>query len=334
MQAWAAILSRAKQNFGPELLFVDGFAGPGEYSTGELGSPLVALDAIIGHTQEFVRPVRFRFIESDPDRHAHLVSKLAEQAQRIEACSHVKVDAPILGDCESELRKLIAERKAEGASLGPALFFFDQFGYSQVSMDLVGTILKNDQCEVFSYFNCQRLVPYLTDETKAASITQAYGNESWREAINLVGHSRQDCLIDRYTDSLRASAKDVHPWSFAMFSAQNQLLHWLVFSTRNLSGLEHMKKAMWRADKDGGCRFSDRNDPNQQTFFTSMDTDEWHAGELARLLKGRTMTEAEMHKFVLTETPFHKFKKAVQKLRSQGRVTSVTAGAKYPIRFS
>jgi len=42
-----------------------------------------------------------------------------------------------------------------------------------------------------------------------------------------------------------------------------------------------MKKAMWRADRTGTYRFSDRVDASQQTFFTSMDNDSAHADVFA-----------------------------------------------------
>ena len=46
LDAWAVIFSRTLNV--TELLFYDGFAGPGEYAGGELGSPIVALNALLG----------------------------------------------------------------------------------------------------------------------------------------------------------------------------------------------------------------------------------------------------------------------------------------------
>ena len=53
LEAWAAILSNAR--FGTELLFVDGFAGPGEYLLGEPGSPIVALNSILNHDRSLTK---------------------------------------------------------------------------------------------------------------------------------------------------------------------------------------------------------------------------------------------------------------------------------------
>ena len=164
LEAWAAILSNAR--FGTELRFVDGFAGPGEYLLGEPGSPIVALNSILNHDRTLLKKIRLRFIEKDRERHAHLVSRLAQEQDQIVASQAVIVEPPILGDCDAEIRKLIAERRRQGQMLGPALFFLDQFGYSQVPMSLVQHIMAHQWCEVFSYLNCQRMNHFLSDRTK------------------------------------------------------------------------------------------------------------------------------------------------------------------------
>lgn len=43
LQAWAPILSQGKF---PNLVIVDGFAGPGRYSRGEEGSPIISIKAV------------------------------------------------------------------------------------------------------------------------------------------------------------------------------------------------------------------------------------------------------------------------------------------------
>ena len=333
LEAWAAILSKAGSSNAPELLFVDGFAGPGEYSTGEPGSPIIALNAVLEHTQTLPRPIRFRFIEKDTKRYQHLRARLARERERISTSRRVLVDDPINGDCQTEIRKLIAERELRCKVLGPALFFLDQFGYSKISMCLLREIMAHRQCEVFSYLNHQRLSPYLSDPTKTAVITDAFGDESWQQAVALEGDARQLCLIKAYRDAIRKNAGVRFVWSFAMFDSGAHLLHWLVFSTNNLSGLEHMKKAMWLADKAGAYRFSDRVDARQQTFFSTLD-DEWLATELSKRLIGKVMNEDELKVFVLTQTPFYRYKGVVRLLKTTGRVSEVNGGQQWPIQFT
>jgi three-Cys-motif partner protein len=332
LDAWAAILSNPQVSDSPELLFVDAFAGPGEYSTGEPGSPLVALNAVLNHTRELQKPVRFKFIESRKDRFDHLRSRIATERTKFASSTRVIVDEPIHGDCDTELGKLIGQRDKEHKPLGPALFFLDQFGYSQVPMTLLKKILTHDQCEAFSYLNCQRMNHFLDDKTKWLGITEAYGDESWRPAIDLQGHQRQTYLIEAYKEAIRRNAGVKYVWSFAMFNINAQLIHWLIFSSGSVRGLEEMKRAMWKADKQGDFRFSDRIGISPQTTFFSVLKDDWLADDLVQKLAGQTVSERDLKEFVLTKTPFYLYKTPVNLLRKSGRVAPATKGA-FPVTF-
>ncbi len=69
LRAWTPILSQA--GF-PEIVYIDGFAGPGRYSKGEDGSPVIALKAALDQTVPIAATVRYLFVEKDPKRAACL----------------------------------------------------------------------------------------------------------------------------------------------------------------------------------------------------------------------------------------------------------------------
>ncbi len=46
LQAWMVILSQGKFR---EILYIDGFAGPGEYENGQVGSPIIALQNALNY---------------------------------------------------------------------------------------------------------------------------------------------------------------------------------------------------------------------------------------------------------------------------------------------
>ena len=74
LAAWFPILGSAHGR----VIFVDGFAGPGEYMGGEPGSPLVALEAASVHRDRLSRrELMFLFIEEDAERHEHLEGVIA-----------------------------------------------------------------------------------------------------------------------------------------------------------------------------------------------------------------------------------------------------------------
>jgi three-Cys-motif partner protein len=75
LDAWIPILGRQVG----WLVLVDGFAGPGRYSTGEDGSPLVMLKAFLEHQQrgQIDAQLEYVFIEKTQDRFEHLADEVA-----------------------------------------------------------------------------------------------------------------------------------------------------------------------------------------------------------------------------------------------------------------
>ena len=60
LQAWFPIMGR----WNGRILYIDGFAGPGEYLEGEPGSPVIAINTAIEHGLKLNTELVFRFIEA------------------------------------------------------------------------------------------------------------------------------------------------------------------------------------------------------------------------------------------------------------------------------
>ena len=80
LNGWFPILG----SWNGRLLFIDGFAGPGEYERGEPGSPLIALECVRRHKEQGRRILRdvdvvFLFIEEKTARAKHLESLLGQK---------------------------------------------------------------------------------------------------------------------------------------------------------------------------------------------------------------------------------------------------------------
>lgn len=342
LHAWFLILTRQASTLARqygnapnrEILFIDGFAGPGEYTNGKEGSPVIALRAALDHAISFPVPVRMLFIEERQDRFEHLQRVLAPHLARANQSCNIRAVEPRPGDCDCVLNTLLNESERKGIAFGPALAFLDQFGYGAVSMALISRILKFGQCEVFSYLDYKDMNRWISDPTKAPAFTRAYGGEEWRGAINLPEQERRKFLLDRYKAALkdqnRGNAEYVT--SFAMFDKNGQPLYWLIFCTNNLRGLEEMKKAMWAVDKTGEFRFSDEDNPTQLKLFSETYDDGWLAEELAVRLAGRTMSVYRIKEYVLTDTPCYLFKTSLKSLElskdKQLRVIKAPAGRK------
>ena len=82
--------------------YFDGFAGPGEYSQAEDGSPLIALKRLLDNPVLLAArcPVRFVFIEENQRRAEHLRQMIERRYPALQRPSHVTVDV-YCGTCEA-----------------------------------------------------------------------------------------------------------------------------------------------------------------------------------------------------------------------------------------
>lgn len=323
LQAWLPILSRQGEKiqarFGrgkssPEILYIDGFAGPGEYANRESGSPVIALKEAIDHKQRLPLPIRMLFVELDKHRFDHLCKMVDGQKRRLDP-SKLQLTADLQqGDCDAVLNSMLDSCEKQSIKFGPALAFLDQFGYGAVSMQLIKRILGFAQCEVFTYLNYKDMNRWITDDHKAEAFSRAFGSEEWRGCVLLGEKQRREELLRLYKLALKQKAGAQYVVSFLMYDRVNRPLYWLLFCTNNLRGLEEMKKAMWSVDKDGDFRFSDKDQESQLELLEKAYDQKWLAEELKSKLRGKELSALELKEFVLVHTPCYLFKMAAKGL--------------------
>jgi three-Cys-motif partner protein len=233
LQAWLPILTQQshllRKQFGTsqarEILFIDGFAGPGEYAGKEPGSPVIALQSAINHGRLFPMPVRMLFIEQRHDRFARLQEVLAPFLEQARKSPNLHAVEPREGECDVVLNELLDDAEQSRIKFGPALAFLDQFGYGAVSMDLVARILSYPQCEVFTYLNYLEMNRWISDPHKAEAFKRAFGGEEWRGSVSLPEHERRQHLLDTYKTALRNRGGAKYVVSFLMFDLNNRPLY-------------------------------------------------------------------------------------------------------------
>lgn len=319
LKRWLPILSNQSRRLGivnDRLLYVDGFAGAGEYSDNIPGSPLVAIQTALEHSRDFPAPVHIKFIEKRRDRVEHLRRLINQRQLEIKGSKKIVVDDPIEGDCEEVVCALIDEHERQGKQLGPALFFLDQFGYSSLSMGLVNRILRHDVCEVFSYLNWSLLHPFMADQAKWSGISKAFGGDEWKDVLGLQGTAREGRFQEIYLAALRNRGGARYSYPFAMRDSSDRIIYWLFFSSNSLDGLDQMKRAMWKVDRSGGFEFSDKHVGSMGRLF-SYD-DKWLAEQLEVELDGKEMEVGEVREYVLTTTPCCNFRRALGQLERNG----------------
>jgi three-Cys-motif partner protein len=312
LDAWFPILATNNQR----IIYLDGFSGPGRYSGGEPGSPVIALECARTHRANLTGELIFAFIEERKDRAAYLDGEVS----KLQLPSHFKV-VVVNGTFAQKLGELLDKLDASSNRIAPTFALIDPFGFSGIPYALIKRLLSKGKCEVLITFMVDAINRWLTHpaESIREHIAETFGTE---EAIQIAegGGDRATTLKDLYHQQLNRVAKFVR--YFEMRDHDNRLVYYLFFASNNALGHLKMKEAMWKVDPQGDFTFSDSTDPNQQLMFAHPSTAPL-AEDLASKFRGKAKTPAKhLETYVLDHTAYLRkhMGNALGQLESQGRL--------------
>lgn len=309
LQAWVPILSQGRF---PELVYVDGFAGPGRYSKGEDGSPVIALASAIDQRVEIRAQFHFLFVEKEKER----ARVLQEIVNEIELPKSFSVDIRGAETFETAFTRFLTSYKTKGRSLPPTFAFIDPFGWTGAPFSLVREIMSYPSCEVLVTFMYEEINRFIGHPNQEENFDEFFGTREWRAGINLVDpKERNRFLHDLYMKQLRANSGARYVRSFQMRNASNVTDYYLFFATKSLRGLQKVKEAMWKVDETGEFTFSDATDPNQSVLFEKEPQFEDLKQKILKQFSGKEVTVEEVEDFVLVKTAFRETHYKTQILR-------------------
>ena len=289
LQAWFPILAKGNRR----LIYYDGFAGPGVYSKGEEGSPLIALDAAKSYNNyQPDTELVFVFVEEREDRAAALNQVIGVHEETLPKNFRCEV---INKKFETALRETLDSLNKENA---PTFAFIDPFGINGLPFSLIERLLGNDKCEVLITFmdsTIQRFVSELPEQ-----VNELIGNSSASDIIASSGN-RITKARELYYKSLKKAAKFVR--FFEMKDQNNRTIYHLFFATNHPLGHKRMKEAMWKADESGLFSFSDATDPKQGILFSPTPQKDL-APILGEKFKDKTIFSDEVLEYTNNETTF------------------------------
>lgn len=298
LQAWTPILMQGRF---PEVMYVDGFAGPGCYSNGEYGSPLIALRAALGPGARSETIIRFVFIEKDEDRARALEAIVGT----FNLPDNIQVEVIGGKTFEASFRKLLNSYKTKGVRLPPTFAFIDPFGWSGVPFSIVRGIMGYHSCEVLVTFMYEEINRFIAHSDQGENFDAFFGTPNWREGVDLLDPRRRNRFLhDLYLRQLRGEAGAKYVRSFEMRNEKDVVDYYLFYATNNILGLQKMKEAMWKVDETGEFRFSDATDPNQLMLFEGEPDFDTLRHQVFDRFRGHVVSVKDIEEFVLAETAF------------------------------
>ena len=256
LQPWFPILAK----WNRRIIYYDGFSGPGVYSRGEEGSPLIALNAAKSHDYPPDTELVFVFVEEDEGRANALNQIIGVEEETLPENFSCQV---INDEFETALGKTLDSLEEKSLSISPTFAFIDPFGIKGLPFSLIERLLRNNKCEALITFmdsTIQRFVSELPEQTN-----ELIGNSCASDIIES-SKDRTTKARELYYNSLKKAAEFVR--FFEMKDQNNRTIYHLFFATNHPLGHKRMKEAMWKADESGLFSFSDATDPKQGILFS------------------------------------------------------------------
>jgi three-Cys-motif partner protein len=326
LKAWFPILSR----YNNRIIYIDGFAGPGIYEKEKIGSPLIALQCLMNHSQDLCQKGKefvFIFIESDAKRAATLKDVIAKTFPKIPESVKIYIEH---GDFETTMKELLDSIESKNKNLAPTFAFIDPFGYSGLPLYLIKRILAFQRCEVFINFAYDSINRFIeAKDTREEIFTGLFGSDEWRVIREIKDPEKRNReLTTLYTKQLQTSSKYVR--SFEMENNMKKITYYLYFATNQIKGFEEMKKAMWKVDPRGLFRFADTTDAGTRFLLTfEGDTKYKDQSEIIfSRFKGHTVTQSQVKNYCIEHTAFPTFWSSSLKILEDNEQLTVTTPRK------
>jgi three-Cys-motif partner protein len=317
LQAWFAILRKVSPS---GLNYIDGFAGPGIYSKGEDGSPVIAIQTAIEHRLPLPR-ISFVFVEKEKEIADQLESVLSARFPNPPGNISYEV---YNGEFAHVITGILDRLDTESKIIAPTFTFVDPFGYSGFPMGVLQRLMEATGMELLITFMASRVRRFLDPQHETA-MDSLYCSPDWRNARNIKGPNQISYLMRLYVKCLseKTAAKYVMP--FEMADSNGNTIYYLVFATKHPRGLDVMKEAMWKVDPSGTYRFYDYADGVRRLELSERGP-EWsyHAQNLVfNHFKGKAIAVEDVEDFV-RQTPFlWRKKRILLPLEERGLILNV-----------
>jgi three-Cys-motif partner protein len=286
---WVSIHSESFAKRGGGLVRIyDGFAGPGAYSGGESGSPLILMHALCTNPNlhERWRDVRYelRFVEKHPGRAAMLQSKLGAFEATMRSSVPGWTDrvrwSVTCGPYEEHVPQQVAERSA-------LFLFLDPFGYSHAPMTLTQDLVQQPKSDTLIFLPLSFVNRFADREGQEPALDRFFGTPAWREVPD--GPGRPAALLELFEQQLREAGLT---WvlAFRLKPEDHRNAYWIVGGSGHLSGFASIKEAFWTVDPINGQGFAAprATAPGQGAFvFEEPSRPEANTAPLLELLRER-----------------------------------------------
>jgi len=316
LHAWIPIITR----WNGRILYIDGFAGPGEYINGEDGSPIIAIKSFLEHNANIESEIRMVFIEADKERHEILKTKL----KNYQLLQNIKIEC-ICAKFAETLTEILDYLDEQKKGLAPAFVFIDPFGFTGIPFSVIKRIMGNEKCEVLITFMYEEVNRFISDKRLWDGLNETFGTDKWKQVISETDPKKREITLHGiYKNQLEQEANIKFVNSFKMTNKMNKTDYFLFFGTNSIVGLKKMKAAMWKIDEMGSFQFSDATyNPSQPMLFQTEPDYNQLQKIILKNFKNKVISVTELENFIITQTSYretHYKKQILIPMEKEGKI--------------
>ncbi|MPZ21454.1 MAG: three-Cys-motif partner protein TcmP [Luteitalea sp.] len=250
------------------VIYVDTHAGRGRHLTGQLGSPLVALKALLTHNYRdaLLKKSEFRFllIERDPVN----LSALQEELEALGPLPNGVIVEPLAGDAFAILQRLVEPLRSTRKRLAPAFAFVDPYGF-KVPCGILSALMGTGRVELFVNLIWRELDMALAQGRDkagmAATLDLVFDGPEWRSVVDSADFDERA----EQAVQLLATKVGAQWWTSIRMLGDNRATRYLlVHFTNHEDGRDLMKDCVWSIAPHGGFYVRKSDNPNQQVLIT------------------------------------------------------------------
>lgn len=323
-KAWSDIMLAYAKGPSPRIAYVDLFSGPGVFSNGEPSTPLWIVNHAIANPR-LCADLVIMFNDKDYE-YAERLRDVINAVPEIENLAHQpQVSNTAVG---SEMADILRSTRRV-----PTLFFIDPWGYKGLSLELIGSAIRNWGCDCIFFFNYNRVNPGISNPSVIGLMNDLFGpGRADRLRDKVRGQSsdgRQSIIINELAEALReVGGRFVLPFEFRSSYGQ-RTSHYIIFVSKNFLGYHLMKEVMSKLTSDEGevrsFEYTPVKSPQLRLLFDLAAPFSITAlkENLLGSFAGETLSARTVYERCSVDTPYtlKNVKDAIKELEADGEVT-------------
>ena len=311
---WASIIiniiKQGEQGFRREkkrIAYIDLFSGPGKYSDGTPSTPILVLKEAL-KSPEICDQIMITFNDSN----RNYVESLRHVINSFEDIDQFKF--------RPQVHNIVVQRQLAELLVAlpqvPTLLFVDAWGYKEISIELIDSVLRKWGSGCIFFFNYNRINMAVDNPRVTEMLDVLFGPDradKLRQELRKSGpDERELTIIEEFSTALKESSSDgspryVLPFRFKTGSG-TRISHHLIHVSRHFLGYDKMKEIMANksSSRDQGVPSFEYNQATrkQPLLFSLARPLEELEGMLLRDYAGRSATITDIYEHHSVDTPF------------------------------